>query len=136
MRNSILKLGLMTLVAAAITVLPAQLSAQTTNKPAATKKSGDAATTTTKSAHPFHGKLAAVDKVAKTITIGKSTYYITADTKIKKADKPAILDDGVIGEDVGGYAKPDATGKMIATTVTFGPKTSTKSSTKKADKPK
>jgi hypothetical protein len=126
----------MTLVAAAIAVLPAQLQAQTTNKAASTKKSSDAATSTTKSAHPFHGKLAAVDKVAKTITLGKSTYYISADTKIKKADKPATLEDGVIGEDVGGYAKPDAAGKMTATTVTFGPKTSTKSSTKKSEKPK
>ena len=133
MRNSMLKFGLMTLLAAAGAILPAQLQAQTTNKPATTKKSGES---TAKSAHPFHGKLAAVDKVARTITIGKSTYYITADSKIKKADKPATLDDGVIGEEVGGYAKPGDGGKMIASSLTFGPKSSTKSSTKKSEKPK
>jgi hypothetical protein len=126
----------MTLVAAAITVLPAQLPAQTTNKAASSKKSSDTTSATTKSAHPLRGKLAAVDKAAKTITLGKSTYYITADTKIKKADKAATLDDAVIGEEVTGYAKPGDGGKMIASSLNLSPKTSTKSSTKKTDKPK
>src|SRR5438874_12589595 len=103
-RYSILKFGLMTLMATAVPVLPAQ--SQTTNHPASTKKATAEKADTAKKGHPFHGKLAAVDKVAKTISIGKSTYYITSDTKIKKADKPATLEDGVVGEDVGGYAKP------------------------------
>jgi len=75
-----------------------------------------------KLAHPFRGKLAAVDKVAKTITVGKSVYHITSETKIKKGDKPAILEDGVIGEPVSGYAKPMEGGKMLASSVNFGPK--------------
>ena len=71
-----------------------------------------------------------------TITIGKSTYYVTSDTKIKKADQPATLEDGVVGEEVGGYAKPGEGGKMVASSLTFGPKTSGKTSTKKSEKPK
>jgi hypothetical protein len=133
MKNSILKFSLITLLAAAVAA-PGQLRAQTTNKPAHTKKpAAEKTDSTAKKAHPFHGKLAAVDKAAKTITLGKSTYYINSETKIKKADKPATLEDGVIGEDVGGYAKPGEGGKMFATTVTFGPKSDAKAA-KKTDK--
>jgi len=101
--------------------------AQSTNKPAT--KDGPAQ----KLAHPFRGKLAAVDKAAKTITVGKSVYHITSETKIKKGDKPAILDDGVIGEPVTGYAKPMDGGKMAASSVNFGPK-SESSTPKKSPK--
>ncbi len=135
MRNSILKFGLMTLLAAGVAGLPAQLLAQTTNKPAASKApAAEKTDTAAKKAHPFRGKLAAVDKVAKTISLGKSTYYITSETKFKKADKPATLDDGVVGEDVSGYAKPGDGGRMVAATVNFGPKTDAKTATKKAEK--
>lgn len=75
-----------------------------------------------KLAHPFRGKLAAVDKLAKTITVGKSVYHVTSETKIKKGDKPALLEDGVVGEPVSGYAKPMEGGKMFASSVNFGPK--------------
>ena len=51
------------------------------------------------SAGPFHGKLVAVDKMAKTITVGKRTFQITSTTKIRKNDKPATLEDGVVGEE-------------------------------------
>jgi hypothetical protein len=119
-------------------VLPSQLFAQITNKTAAEKRP----TTETKepsktekksSAGPFHGKLAAMDKIAKTITVGKRTFQITSETKIKKAGKFATLEDGVVGEDVSGYVKPSAAdGKLVATTVNFGPKTDTKAADKKA----
>jgi hypothetical protein len=132
MRNSIFKFGLMTLLAAGVACLPAQVLAQTTNKPAAGKApAAEKTDSAAKKAHPFHGKLAAVDKVAKTISLGKSTYYITSETKFKKADKPATLDDGVVGEDVSGYAKPGDGGRMVAASVTFGP---AKTATKKAEK--
>ena len=136
MRNSILKFGLMILLAAAVAGLPIQLAAQTaTNKPAASKApAAEKTDSAAKKAHPFRGKLAAVDKVAKTISLGKSTYYITSETKFKKADKPATLDDGVIGEDVSGYVKPGDSGRMVAATVNFGPKTDAKTATKKAEK--
>ena len=123
------------LLAAGVAGLPAQLLAQTTNKPAASKApAAEKTDSAAKKAHPFRGKLAAVDKVAKTISLGKSTYYITSETKFKKADKPATLDDGVIGEDVSGYVKPGDGGRMVAATVNFGPKTDAKTATKKAEK--
>jgi hypothetical protein len=123
---------------------PAHLRAQTTNKAPTEKKApSDTKPVSTSekkaSAGPFHGKLAAVDQVAKTITVGKRTFQITSETKIKKGDKPATLEDGVVGEEVSGYIKPAADGKLVATKVTFGPKADTKagdkkSTTDKADK--
>jgi hypothetical protein len=86
------------------------------------------------SPHPFHGKLIAIDKTAKTISIGKSTYYITSETRIQKGGKPATLEAGVIGEQVGGYVKPGADGKMMATSVNFGPKADAKPAEKKKAK--
>lgn len=83
------------------------------------------------SGHPFHGKLSAIDKSAKTITVGKSVYHFTAETKIKKDGKPATLDDGVIGEPSSGYVKPAADGAMTASSVTFGAKADAKTSKKK-----
>jgi hypothetical protein len=136
MMKSILKMSILSLLAAAIAGLPLQLAAQSTNKPAATKKSGAEKKDTTakkKVAHPFHGNLAAVDKSAKTIKLGESTYQITSETKITKAGKPATLDDGVVGEEVGGYAKPTDDGNMAATSVRFGAKVDDKGGQKKKD---
>jgi hypothetical protein len=82
---------------------------------------------------PFHGKLAALDKTAKTITVGKRTFQITGDTKITKAGKPALLESGVVGEEVSGYVKPLDNGKLLATTVHFGPKTDAKPDAKTTD---
>src|SRR5689334_19607830 len=74
------------------------------------------------SAGPFHAKLVAIDKAARTITVGKRTFLITPETKFNKAGKPAKIDDAVIGEPVSGYVKPNAQGKLVATKVNFGPK--------------
>jgi hypothetical protein len=137
MLRSILRIGAVSLLAAAIAGMPVQLLAQSTNKPAATKKSAavkkDSAAKK-KSAHPFHGNLAAVDKAAKTIKLGESVYQVTSETKITKDGKPATLDDGVVGEPVSGYAKPTDDGKMAATTVRFGAKAENKSAEKKNSK--
>ncbi len=136
MMKAILKISAVSLLAAAIAGLPLQLRAQSTNNPAAATKSGaqkQDTTTKKKAAHPFHGKLVAVDKSAKNIQVGESIYQISSDTKITKAGKPAILDDGVVGEDVGGYAKPTADGKMAATSVRFGPKVDAQGGQKKKD---
>lgn len=73
-------------------------------------------------AGPFHGKLLAMDQIAKTITVGKRTFQITSDTRIKKGGKPATFADGVVGEPVSGYVKPAQEGKWIAVSVNFGPK--------------
>jgi hypothetical protein len=107
--------------------------AQSTNKPATGKKAqtDQKEKSEHKSAHPFHGKLAAVDQAAKTITIGKSVYQITSETKINKGGKPAVLADGVVGEEASGYAKPMEGGKMYAATLNFGPKPEGKTASKK-----
>jgi hypothetical protein len=74
---------------------------------------------------PFKGKLGAVDKAAKTITLddkNKRVFVITSETKLMKGDKPATLEDGVVGEPVtGSYHKGDD-GKLSAKSVYFGGK--------------
>lgn len=135
MMNYILKTGVLSLLAAALAGQPAQLLAQGTNPPTAVKQAAakKEPAAKKKGAHPFHGKLAAVDKVAKTIKVGASLYQITSETKITKAGKPATLDDGVVGERVTGYVKPAEDGKMAATTVHFGAKVDGKGSAKKRE---
>ncbi len=134
MIKSVLRIGALSLLAVAIAGLPVQVRAQTTNPPAVTKKSSavkkDSAVKK-KTAHPFHGNLAAVDKTAKTIKVGESVYQITSETRIIKDGKSATLDDGVVGEPVSGYAKPTADGKMAATSVRFGVKVQEKGAAKK-----
>ena len=131
MAKSLFKIGIVALLTAAVAITPLQLTAQT-NKPAATKKQSKARTP---SVTPFRGKLTAMDKTAKTISIGKRTIQITSETKIMNGDKPGVFDDGVVGENVtGGYRTED--GKMVATKVTFNAKTTStsKKSTKKEEK--
>ena len=100
------------------------VSAQThasTNKPP--KSVPDKKEEKKPSAGPFHSKLVAVDKAARTITVGKRTFLITSETKFNKSGKAATLEDGVIGEPVSGYVKPNEQGKLVATKVNFGQKT-------------
>lgn len=124
MKRSLFQLSTAWLVSLVILALPLGSAAQNTNKPAADKKSAPSSADTEKTlkAGPFHGKLVALDRAAKTITVGKRTFQITSDTKLKKAGKPATLDAGVVGEVVSGYVKPSPDGKLVATTVNFGPK--------------
>ena len=137
MIKCVFRFGTVGLLAAALAGMPAQLLAQSTNKPVAEKKSAagkkDSAVKQ-KAAHPFRGKLAAVDKIAKTIKVGQSTYQINSETKITKAGKPATLEDGVIDEPVSGFVKPTDDGKMTATTVRFGAKVGENGSEKKKTK--
>jgi hypothetical protein len=118
-----------------VAALPTVLAQTTKENPA---KSAEKKPTTDKkpSAGPFHAKLAAVDKIGKTITVGKRTFQITSETKLNKAGKPATLDDAVVGEEVSGYVKPNDEGKLVATKVNLGPKadtTDTKSEKKKKE---
>jgi hypothetical protein len=144
MLKSISKLSFVALLAAAVAAMPLTVLAQSTNTPApATKKHAAAkaakAEKTDKAegkkaiAGPFHGKLAALDKVAKTITVGTRTFQITSETKIFKGDKPALFEDGVINDEVSGYVKPTADGKLNATKLTYGP---VPKKAEKATKPK
>jgi hypothetical protein len=125
--DSVRKLILLGFLAAAV-VLPATTFAQ--DKPApkdATTKDATPKDPVKKPLPgPFHGKLVALDKTAKTITVGKRTFQITSESKISKGGKPAQLADGVVGEEVSGYVKPTDSGKLVATTVHFGPKPETK----------
>lgn len=110
----------------AISLAASPVYAQNADKEPAAKKGGaqidSVAAEKPSKGGPFHGKLAAMDKVAKTITVGKRTFQITSTTKIKKSGKPATLEDGVVGETVSGYVKPSTDGKLTATTINFGPK--------------
>jgi len=123
---------LATLLIVAMAAGPAQLLAQNTNKAVVPKKSTAAEPAVKKSrAIPFSGNLKAVDKTAKTITVDKRTFQITAETKILKADKPASLENGVAGEYVtGSYTKSDD-GKLLAHSIYFGGKTKAKGAEKK-----
>jgi hypothetical protein len=117
MKQNILKLCILSLLAIALQGLQGNVRAQETNNPsvekAESRKSGVV---------PFHGKLKAVDGVARTITVGERTFQITSDTHISKAGQPATLEDGVVGEDAGGAYKKTADGRLDATVVRFGPK--------------
>lgn len=91
-------------------------------KQAGAKKAGEAKSRTL----PFHGKLSAVDKMAKSISVGERTFQITSTTKIFKADKPALLEEGVVGELVTGSYKTNQDGKLAANSVYFGGKSAGK----------
>jgi hypothetical protein len=79
---------------------------------------------------PFHGKVAAIDKTARTIQVGKRTFYVSPDCKLTKAGQPAKLEDAVVGEECGGYMKPSPEGKLVATTLRLGPKVAVPASPK------
>lgn len=102
MLRLILRASVLGLLAAALAGLPLQASAQTaTNKPASTK--APAAAKKAQSL-PFQGKIAAVDKVAKTITVGKRVFQVSSETRIFKADRttPAVFDDLIVDHEVTG----------------------------------
>lgn len=71
---------------------------------------------------PFRGKIASVDKQAKTIKVGERTFQLTSDSRIAKAGKPATLDDAVVGEDVGGQYREGADKKLNVVSLRFGPR--------------
>jgi hypothetical protein len=117
MLKSLLKLSHVAVLVTAVVGAPIALLAQdaTTNKPAAKPIA---------TPHiPFHGKLDAVDNTAKTITVHGHVIQITSETIIKKDGKPAMLADGVVGENVSGSIKRTADGKSFeALSVYFGQK--------------
>lgn len=122
MTKSILRVFVMSLLAVAIAGVPAKaLGQEKKDQPAAEKKEpvkGEKK----KGGTPFRGKLDAVDKTAKTIKVGERVFQVTSDTRIMKAGKPATLDDGVVGEEVGGNYTQADDGKLMARSVRFGPK--------------
>ncbi len=85
---------------------------------------------------PFNGKISAIDKPSKTVTLeGKEksrTFQITSETKITKDKKPATLEDVIIGERVGGYARESTDGKLEVVTLNVLPSAAPKA--KEGDK--
>jgi hypothetical protein len=70
---------------------------------------------------PVYGKVGAIDKQASTITLqGKEKvriFYITPQTRVHRDGKPAKLEEVVIGQWIGGYARPDAQGRATLSTL-------------------
>jgi hypothetical protein len=125
-------IALFALVAAALVAAPS-IHAQDT-KPTKPEAGQDASHATKKKGGlPFHGKVAAVDTTAMTITVGQLTINVTSDTKISKDGKPATLSDVTVGEKVNGSYKKDDAGKLNATTIRIGDKAAN-SDSKKQDK--
>jgi hypothetical protein len=95
-------------------------------KPESTSEATAAAAKPKRDSLPFHGKIAAVDKIAMTITLeGKEAQrvlQITSETRFTKDGKPATLDDAVVGEQIAGSYKKTDDGKMEALSVRLGPK--------------
>jgi hypothetical protein len=119
MNKNILRIAVFGLLVAAIAVAPTQTMAQEKkDKPAAEKKETQKAD----KGIPFHGKVTALDKTAKTVTVGARVFSVTSETKIKKLGKLATLDDGVVGEDIGGTYIKGNDGKLTAKSLRFGPK--------------
>lgn len=71
---------------------------------------------------PFRGKVAAVDKDAKTVTVGKQVFHVSTETKLTKNNQTATLADIVVGEVIAGnYTKADD-GKLTAKMMRVGAK--------------
>ncbi|MDB6123133.1 MAG: hypothetical protein JWQ71_2126 [Pedosphaera sp.] len=120
MIKSLGKLSLVGILAATVLGMPVRVSAEDAKKPAPAAPAAPK-----NSAIPFHGKLGAVDKSAKTITLDektKRTFQITSETKINKDGKPATLDDAVVGDVLGGRYKKGDDGKLTVVSLRLGEK--------------
>jgi len=132
MKTSVLKIALLSLLTVSISGNPPAALAQTTNKAPAEKKEG-----AEKKARPipFHGTLTAVDKNAKTISVGERVFQVTSGTKIFKGEKsPATLDQGVVGTPITGTYKKGEDGKLMAYTIHFDGKAEEKPAEKQKEK--
>ena len=129
MTKSILKFSLLGLLGVTLAGLPLAARAADTNAPATDKSAVKEAKPKKSTTPPIHGKLKAVDKAAKTLSIGEHTFSITSETIITKAGKPATLADGVVDEEATVTYKKGEDGKLTATKVRFGAKA------EKGDKP-
>jgi hypothetical protein len=114
MKRIITQILTFTLLAGAVVLAPSRVQAQDTS-------TNSAPATPAPKKHPhFHGKVNAIDLTAKTITVGKTTYQVTSDTKIFKEGKPATLEDGAVGDGARGLYKHDGDQKVLVR-LYFGP---------------
>lgn len=114
MNRFTLKLSFLGLLA--VTLAAAPLHAQQTNA-APKPKTVSRITRIT----PYRGKIAAIDKTEMTLTIGKETIQVTSQTRITKLGKPAVFEDGQIGDKVSGAYRKDDEGHLNALTLRFAP---------------
>jgi hypothetical protein len=111
MKKQILKTVLFSLVAAALVTVPSlSRAADSTNAPAAT----------TSKKSTLHGKAEAVDTAAMTLTVGTQVVNVTSTTKITKDNKPATLEEVMVGDAVSVSYKKGDDGKMNATAIHDG----------------
>ena len=115
------KIALFALVAAALIAAPTVVSAQDAKPEKKEKQEAGAASKKPKGL-PIHGKVAAVDTAAGTVTVGQTTITITSTTKIKKQGQPATIADITVGENITGQYKKDEAGKLNATVINIGGK--------------
>lgn len=84
---------------------------------------------------PFRGTVAAVDKAAKTVTVGERVFHIASETKLMKNGQPATVGDISVGDAIAGnYTKGDD-GKLTAKMIRFGPKPEPTDKPPKSEKP-
>ncbi|MCW5555029.1 MAG: hypothetical protein KIS67_23055 [Verrucomicrobiae bacterium] len=121
MKRTVLKIAGLSLLAAAIALAPGQGFAQEKQPEKAKSAASEKAAPKGERPLPFRGKVGAINKTAKTVTVGERVFHITADTRIIKGGKPAKLEDGVIGDEIGGSYRKAEDGKLVAAMVRFGP---------------
>jgi len=111
------KAVVLAVIAAGLVVGTCHVSAQTNTNGAAAK----AKTEKRKSkGFPFRGKVAKIDNIAKTLTVGERTFQVSSKARITKDGKPAVLNDGKVGEPVTGYVRKSENGQLDAVTIHFG----------------
>jgi hypothetical protein len=114
MNKRLLKLTLITLVAAAVTALAPSSRADDTTAPATPSDQS--------SKLKFYGPITAVDTNAMTFTVGDQTFIVTSSSQMTKNGQTATIADATVGEPArGSYTKGDD-GKLDVTKVRFGKK--------------
>jgi hypothetical protein len=127
--KNIIKHASLSLLAAALAVVPVSSRAQdaATNAPAAAPTAGTS--TNAPAVHkkkaggfPFHGKISALDASAGTLTVGTLSLTVTSTTKISTNGVPATLADFKVSDSVTGYYKKAADGSLTLTTLKIAKK--------------
>jgi len=129
--NQNLRLVTVALLAIGLLLAPAAGIAQDKPKTPATGQSPGKPASSRKHAPPFRGTVTAVDKSAKTVTLGKRVFHISPETKLTKADQPATFEAITVGEHISGNYTKGGDGKLTAQTVRIGSKPADKPGKKK-----
>jgi hypothetical protein len=124
MKTTVLKIAGLSLLTLAVALAPVQVSAQEKQKEKEKAKAAvsEKAAPKGERAIPFRGKVGAINKTAKTVTVGERVFHITPETRLLKGGKPATLEQCVVGEEIGGSYRKGADGKLTAAMMRFGPR--------------